>query len=59
VAIAVGVASVAVGIGIPVFYETQIDKSVSYFFNLFEIFSRGLRINHGYLLPNNISPLLL
>ena len=29
VAISVGVASVAVGIGIPVFYESQIDNSVS------------------------------
>lgn len=28
-AIAVGVASVAVGIGIPVFYESQIDNAVS------------------------------
>lgn len=30
VAISVGVVSVAVGIGIPVFYETQIDNSVSF-----------------------------
>lgn len=29
VAISVGVLSVAVGIGIPVFYETQIDNAVS------------------------------
>ncbi|KAF3331700.1 protein disulfide-isomerase LQY1 [Carex littledalei] len=29
VAIAVGIASVAVGIGVPIFYETQIDSAVS------------------------------
>jgi hypothetical protein len=29
VAISVGVVSVAVGIGIPVFYESQIDNAVS------------------------------
>lgn len=31
-AITVGVVSVAVGIGIPVFYETQIDNAVSFSF---------------------------
>lgn len=30
VAISVGVVSVAVGIGIPVFYESQIDNAVSF-----------------------------
>jgi hypothetical protein len=30
VAISVGVVSVAIGIGIPVFYETQIDNAVSH-----------------------------
>lgn len=34
VAISVGVVSVAVGIGIPVFYESQIDNAVSVFFFL-------------------------
>jgi hypothetical protein len=29
VAISVGVVSIAVGIGVPVFYETQIDNAVS------------------------------
>lgn len=31
VAVSVGLVSVAVGIGIPVFYETQIDSAVSSF----------------------------
>ena len=39
VAISVGVVSVAVGIGVPIFYETQIDNAVSSFtFMFFFIF---------------------
>jgi len=34
VAITVGVLSVAVGIGIPVFYESQIDNAVKFFYHL-------------------------
>jgi hypothetical protein len=37
VAITVGVLSVAVGIGIPVFYETQIDNAVKSFYYIFVI----------------------
>jgi hypothetical protein len=37
VAITVGVLSVAVGIGIPVFYETQIDNAVKCFYYFFVI----------------------
>lgn len=37
IAITVGVLSVAVGIGIPVFYETQIDNAVECFYLLFII----------------------
>lgn len=38
VAITVGVVSVAVGIGIPVFYETQIDSAVGFRFSPFPPF---------------------
>lgn len=34
VAISVGLVSVAVGIGIPIFYETQIDNAVRFYFKL-------------------------
>lgn len=39
-AISVGVVSVAVGIGIPVFFETQIDNAVSIF--TFYMYSGGV-----------------
>lgn len=34
VAVSVGLVSVAIGIGIPVFYETQIDNAVRFYFKL-------------------------
>ena len=48
-AISVGVVSIAVGIGVPVFYETQIDNAVSIrqFFKLLDLFAL-----HRLLLSN-------
>ena len=41
VAISVGVVSVAIGIGIPIFYENQIDNAVSLSYLIFVFFIKN------------------
>lgn len=56
VAVSVGVASIAIGIGIPFFYESQIDSAVSVFpfisFIPFSFFRFSLSLNVPRSYPN-------